>query len=570
MSISPAKAADALMQALAAAGCTDDENLDSDFPHEIVHEEVFDTGGDHFQGGDFVQHCDVQSGVEVGPNFGGGDMKVDVEDQAMEEEDEDGDEVRPDLTWNQLIAQAIHDDGVEKRASLLDIYKSIEDRYPFFKGLTSVNPTTNFKMINRWQRQIKAQLRESKIFHKLVPVVNSEGLPSYWTMEYAAYQQVFKSKKQGGQSTFKSKEAGQTRRTAVKEASNSEPSSKSTKGNDMHCSDMQCIANKKRLHQGSEKRQLVVVSPKIEVKDEPLDNSESNHSHFEKTIPMSKGTYKEKEDWRYKSKKMADTVRNRARAKGYLLCVDMFGEDLFKCIQCEYTSKSQENVSVHINVAHVKKTFYCNICGRPYQSYKVLKEHLTYFHKKQCYPCTIEGCKFKSADAEAIAIHYNEKHQSSEVPPAYRPIHPSQRLTTASSKRVGMKGASKTFAPSLERLIDPKVDLDSGIPTGFSCKLCERQFHKKDSVALHIKLTHMGIKMPCPTPNCSFESGYVHLVKSHVIEEHGWEEISCVVPNCRFVTLRDSKMQKHLVDIHKATYDEKTHTLKCRESTGAR
>ena len=79
---------------------------------------------------------------------------------------------------------------------------------------------------------------------------------------------------------------------------------------------MQCIANKKRLHQGtltglSEKRQLVVVSPKIEVKDEPLDNSESNLTHFEKTIPMSKGTYQEKEDWRYKSKKMADTVRNR-------------------------------------------------------------------------------------------------------------------------------------------------------------------------------------------------------------------------------------------------------------------
>ena len=79
----------------------------------------------------------------------------------------------------------------------------------------------------------------------------------------------------------------------------------------MHCNDMQCIANKKRFHQGSEKRQLVVVSPKIEVKDEPLVNSESNLSHFDKTIPMSKGTYKEKEDWRYKSKKMADTVRNR-------------------------------------------------------------------------------------------------------------------------------------------------------------------------------------------------------------------------------------------------------------------
>ena len=79
---------------------------------------------------------------------------------------------------------------------ILEILKSIPvllvnlNRYPFFKGLTSVNPTTNFKMINRWQRQIKAQLRESKIFHKLVPVVNSEGLPSYWTMEYTAYQQV--------------------------------------------------------------------------------------------------------------------------------------------------------------------------------------------------------------------------------------------------------------------------------------------------------------------------------------------------------------------------------------------
>ena len=59
-----------------------------------------------------------------------------------------------------------------------------------------------------------------------------------------------------------------------------------------------------------------------------------------------------------------------------------------------------------------------------HQSYKVLKEHLTYFHKKQCYPCTIEGCKFKSADAEAIVIHYNEKHHGSEVPPAYRPIDP--------------------------------------------------------------------------------------------------------------------------------------------------
>jgi len=563
MSISAKSAADALLEALEAAGCTE-ESMSQELNGGVLEA----TGGHVVFVAEGMDPMVEDEGEEI------------VEQEVVEESEEEGDLVRPELTWNQIISEAI-EDSPERRVTLLELYALIERNHPYFKGLPVQGNQKNAQMIGKWQRQIKQTLRDSKIFHKLIPVSDPNngltsarlvGLPSYWTMDKGTKEKLFSRKPK--KNTFISKEAGKTRKTVangldskplqvamiVGENIMGEAGEIDLKDDVMH--ELSPLTAVMYQPDGGEPAPLKKVpKPKPKKPKEWKGTLESLKAESRKVlqgVPRAKGTYAAKERWQYKSEKTFETMQEKSKSNGYQICTDMFGEQLYKCVHCDYTAKSQENVKGHINIEHIKKTFYCNICGRPYQTYKVLKEHLTKVHDQPCYPCTFPNCRFKSADSDVICEHYLQKHNSTEVPTSYRPIAEHLRLNWSEKKagtRVGTK--SKQYAPSVEQLIQTSESL-------YSCKLCKHESARKEYVAEHIKVKHMGIQRPCLVEGCDFTTGYVHNIKTHVINVHGWKEIECMIPGCGFKTLRDRKMQCHLSQVHKATYDEDTHSLVCR------
>ena len=73
----------------------------------------------------------------------------------------------------------------------------------------------------------------------------------------------------------------------------------------------------------------------------------------------------------------------------------------------------------------------------------------------------------------------------------------------------------------------------------------------------------MDMIKKCPEPGCTFTSGYVYNMQTHLKKVHNWKEINCVIPDCKFRTLEDKTMQLHLTKVHNARYDEATHSLQC-------
>merc|ERR1712029_84253 len=276
-------------------------------------------------------------------------------------------------------------------------------------------------------------------------------------------------------------------------------------------------------------------------------------------------------------KEKKDKRGRNARPDGHwVVCKDMFGETVLKCTYpcqppCRYTCKGTDNMKGHVNTVHIKKFMYCNICGRPYLSYRILKEHMVHFHKQRCYPCTIQPCNFKSVDTELIEEHYWEKHGTRDVPDEYRAIDPSKRLEWKDKRvkvnrnyanpRKGNPIPLKAYPPAVEKLIE-QAQTETGEPV-FICKICDHKVTKKQNLAAHIKVKHMDIQTKCPEYGCTFTSGYWYNIQAHLKKVHNWKEIDCMIPGCKFKTVEDKKMQLHLTKIHNAKYDESTHSLIC-------
>ena len=81
---------------------------------------------------------------------------------------------------------------------------------------------------------------------------------------------------------------------------------------------------------------------------------------------------------------------------------------LFRCDQCDYTSKQAGNFKLHIAAVHEKKRFYCDQCESCYAGKQGLEHHIRSFHKKMKVKCS--ECDFESTMKGHLQNHYRKKH----------------------------------------------------------------------------------------------------------------------------------------------------------------
>ena len=175
--VSDTTAADALRQALEAAGCSD-EAMEGELQEDF--EEAIDADQEQKQDEVAVieETEDPQQQLIT---------KVEVEEsQTADTEDADILHPRPNLTWPQMIAEAI-DDTNHRMATVSEIFVSIEERHPFFRGLGR-HDWAEDRMVQKWHKIIRGTLRENKKFHKIAV----EGARSpYWSMPDGTLKKLF-------------------------------------------------------------------------------------------------------------------------------------------------------------------------------------------------------------------------------------------------------------------------------------------------------------------------------------------------------------------------------------------
>jgi len=468
--------------------------------------------------------------------------------------------LRPDLTWPQLIAEAL--EGAPGRTlSTRDVFLSIESSHPFFQGLTDPHKESD-KDVMKWHKLIRGTLRDNKNFDKIIQVHEGGRESISWTMDEGTKGLLF-ARHNNASWFLKGK-------GATKQRDKSKNNEKWVGYNPTAKANNSLPESTRILPDGS----IVTLDSSKPVKRK---GRESCGGSVKRIRPRGKDHWTKKD-------KSKDSIHQYWTSESGL-----FGENLLKCIYptnpaCTYTCKSLDNMKGHVNTVHVKKVMYCNICGRPYLSYRILKEHFKGSHKMNCYRCTFEGCKFQSVDTDLIAEHYANKHNTTDVPQEYWPIDPSlhrewkekkEKVNTKPKAEPSIEEAfesrGKKYPPAIEQMIAAKLKTCQN-PDGtllqqrvWSCKLCDHTVSKKQNVAAHVKVKHLNQQQKCPEAGsgCPFVTGYENNMRAHLKLVHKWEEITCMIPDCTFKTVVDQKMQDHLTKVHNARYDEATHALVC-------
>ena len=223
----------------------------------------------------------------------------------------------------------------------------------------------------------------------------------------------------------------------------------------------------------------------------------------------------------------------------------------------------------------------CNKCGNPFLSLKSLQSHLQVVHNQLAYKCTISPCNFKHWMAEVMVEHYWEKHGTTEVPEAYRPIEESKRLpwgdraAQIKNSRLhslprrlqkareegrtrirppGRKGMGKLQTPEVMQHIEILEGDEEG-KNKYRCRVCDhmiKQHNKIVNMIDHVKVKHLNFKMNCQESGCSFATGYDWNMIQHLQKVHGKGYIFCTVPGCKFKTMYEEKIQTHQTEVHKA------------------
>ena len=113
--------------------------------------------------------------------------------------------------------------------------------------------------------------------------------------------------------------------------------------------------------------------------------------------------------------------QNGGAPEGFKIDVDEFGERVYKCEYCDYSS-SKKNALLrdHYNHEHKKKVLECTECTYSTMRYKTLQQHRQNRHGLLAMECSFESdgakCTFRSILEDVMIAHYATKHGIEKEP----------------------------------------------------------------------------------------------------------------------------------------------------------
>ena len=181
----------------------------------------------------------------------------------------------------------------------------------------------------------------------------------------------------------------------------------------------------------------------------------------------------------------------------------------YACNQCEYKTNKKSNHDSHIKFVHFKERDTCPECGKEIAN---LNQHLRVTHKI-----------FKASSREKVCGLCNKKFHNLEA----------HMLKTHNVKS----------------------------PSEHVCNICLKTFAKKDHLARHETVVHLGVRQTCPFCNNQFSN-----LDKHIKTKHGGDqsikETKCLYPCdlCNKVFNKKSMLNTHQQTVHNIPVASKKET----------
>jgi len=181
----------------------------------------------------------------------------------------------------------------------------------------------------------------------------------------------------------------------------------------------------------------------------------------------------------------------------------------YECNQCDYKTNKKSNHDSHIKFVHFKERDTCPECGKEIAN---LNQHLRVTHKI-----------FKASSREKVCELCNKKFHNLEA----------HMLKTHNVKS----------------------------PSEYVCNICMKTFAKKDHLARHETVVHLGLRQTCPFCNNQFSN-----LDKHIKTKHGahlpLKETKCLYPCdlCNKVFNKKSILNTHQQTVHAVPVTSKKDT----------
>lgn len=165
------------------------------------------------------------------------------------------------------------------------------------------------------------------------------------------------------------------------------------------------------------------------------------------------------------------------------------------CKFCHKLFSHRSNVLKHVRAVHKKVRYQCPQCMKIFNQEQTLKNHIKTVHEGMQHKCDL-------CDKSYNYIAHLKRH---------------------------IESAHRT----------------SNSPT-FPCPTCGKEFNSKDTLDLHMKVIHQGIRLPCP--HCDKEFSYQTSLKQHIQSVHDQVKITCGI--CAEEFSYDTNLQRHMMIKH--------------------
>ena len=193
------------------------------------------------------------------------------------------------------------------------------------------------------------------------------------------------------------------------------------------------------------------------------------------------------------------------------------------CSSCDYTTKFLTNLKSH-GITHLDKKFLCSECDYRSKTEKLLDIHINFEHKNIRFSC--EKCEKEFSTATLLKEHTRVKHEGLKL------VCHSCGFATAWTSR-------------LKKHV---MTCHEGVR--FDCSKCSKAFSDFSSLKVHTLSVHENAIYPCKL--CEFKAKRNVYLRRHVKNEHLKITYDCV--GCSYKATRKHHLNQHYKSRQKCAY----------------
>nr|XP_023668819.1 zinc finger protein ZFAT isoform X1 [Paramormyrops kingsleyae] len=160
----------------------------------------------------------------------------------------------------------------------------------------------------------------------------------------------------------------------------------------------------------------------------------------------------------------------------------------YKCLLCEYATRSKSNLKAHMNRHSTEKTHLCDMCGKKFKSKCTLKSHKL-MH-------TADGRQFKCTECDYTAVQQPQLLRHMEQHAAFKPFrcahcHYSCNMSGSLKRHYNKKHPDEQYCNVEPETPAADVVIQQG---GVNCPVCNYVYGTKWEMNRHLKNKH-GLKL---------------------------------------------------------------------------